>query len=39
MNLGITTVGVGCPNADSSLVNVRLSKLSELLEAIKELKR
>lgn len=39
MNLGIKTVGVGCPNADSSLVNVRLSKLSELPNAVKELKR
>jgi len=38
-NLGITTVGVGCPNANTGLVNVRLSKLSELPKAIKELKR
>lgn len=39
MNLDITTVGVGCPNANSGLVNVRLSKLSELPEAIEEIKR
>ena len=39
MNLDIMTVGVGCPDADSGLVNVRLSELSELPRAIRELKR
>jgi len=39
INLDITTVGVGCPNANSGLVNVRLSKLSELSNAIRELKK
>jgi len=39
MNLDITTIGFGCPDANSALVNVRLPKLSELPTAIKELRR